>query len=64
MGMTKTQLRAEIRKVIESVPEDVLADVLGFLQELQAHPSDKVKQVSHLRQTLAEDSDLLQRLAQ
>ncbi len=62
--MTKTQLIIEIQKVIDSVPETVLQDVLDFLKELQEQPVDKVKLTNNLRQILSEDKELLERLAQ
>lgn len=62
--MTKTQLQLEIQKVLNNVPEDVLQDVLDFLKELQDQPVDKIKLTNNLRQIIAEDRDLLEKLAQ
>jgi hypothetical protein len=64
LSMTKIQLQTEIQKVLDSVPESVLEDILAFLKELQNQPSDKVRLTSNLRQILAEDKSLLERLAQ
>jgi len=62
--MTKTQLKSEIQKVLDSVPESVLQDVLDFLKELQDQPEDKVRLTNNLRKILSEDKALLERLAQ
>ncbi len=62
--MTKAELKIEIQKVINNVPENILEDVLDFLKELQEHPSNKVKLANNLRQILSEDKELLERLAQ
>jgi hypothetical protein len=62
--MTKTQLQLEIQKVLNNVPEDVLQDVLDFLKELQDQPVEKIKLTNNLRQIIAEDRDLLEKLAQ
>ncbi len=62
--MTKTQIQSEIQKVLDSVPESILQDVLDFLKELQAQPVDKVKLTNNLRQILSEDKELLEKLAQ
>jgi hypothetical protein len=62
--MTKIQIQSEILKVLDSVPENVLLDVLDFLKELQHQPADKVRLTNNLRQILAEDKDLLEKLAQ
>jgi hypothetical protein len=64
LNMTKTQIQSEIQKVLDSVPENVLQDVLDFLKELQDQPADKVRLTNNLRQILSEDKDLLERLAQ
>ena len=64
LNMTKTQIQSEIQKMLESVPENVLQDVLDFLKELQDQPADKVRLTNNLRQILLEDKDLLERLAQ
>ena len=62
--MTRTQIQAEIHKVIDNVPESILQDVLDFLKELQAQPADKVKLANNLRKILLEDKELLEKLAQ
>jgi hypothetical protein len=64
LNMTKIQLQTEIQKVLDSVPESVLEDILAFLKELQNQPSDKVRLTNNLRQILAEDKSLLEKLAQ
>jgi hypothetical protein len=62
--MTKTQLQTEIQKVLDSVPETVLQDVLDFLKALQNQPADKVRLTNNLSQILSEDKELLEKLAQ
>ena len=62
--MTKTQIQTEIQKVLDSVPETILQDVLDFLKVLQDQPADKVRLTNNLRQILSEDKDLLEKLAQ
>lgn len=62
--MTKTQIQSEIQKVLDTVPESVLQDVLNFLKELQDQPAEKVRRTSDLRKILSEDKDLLEKLAQ
>lgn len=62
--MTKTQIKSEIQKVLDNVPETVLKDVLDFLTEIQRQPVEKVKLTNNLRKILSEDRELLERLAQ
>lgn len=62
--MTKTQIKTEIQKVLDSVPETILQDVLDFLKVLQDQPAEKVRLTNNLRQILSEDKELLEKLAQ
>jgi hypothetical protein len=62
--MTTIQLKTEIHKILDEVPEDTLPDVLDFLKELQQHPVENIRLVSHFKQILAEDKELLEKLAQ
>ena len=62
--MTATQIKTEIQKVLDNVPENALQDVLDFLKELQASSPEHIKLTNNLRQILAEDKELLGKLAQ
>jgi hypothetical protein len=62
--MTKTQLKSEIQKALDSVPENVLQDVLDFLKEFKNQREDKHRLSNNLRQILSEDKELLEKLAQ
>ena len=62
--MTQPQIQSDIQKVLDSVPETILQDVLDFLKALQDQPADKVKLTNNLRQILSEDKELLEKLAQ
>lgn len=64
MIMTKTQIKSEIQKVLDNVPENMLHDILDFLKELQEQPVSKVKLTNNLRKILLEDKELLEKLAQ
>jgi len=61
--MTITDLKYEIQKAIDSVPESVLVDVLEYLKQLQKTPNDTVHLSQHLGLILREDKELLQRLS-
>ncbi|MCX6238065.1 MAG: hypothetical protein NTY07_11025 [Bacteroidia bacterium] len=61
--MTTTDLKLEIRKAIDSVPESVLVDILEYLKQIQITPGEKIDLSQHLRLILREDKELLQRLA-
>ncbi len=62
--MTAVQLKTEIQKVLEKVPEEVLGDVLAYIKELQKHSEDDLELARFMKQTLTEDRELLHKLAQ
>jgi len=61
--MNKLLLKLEIDKVLETIPEQVLQDILEYLKQLQKQSSDKIILSNHLRQILQEDKALLEKLA-
>ena len=61
--MTTQDLKFEIQKAIDKVPESVLVDILDYLKQIQVTPSDKIDLSRHLGLILREDKELLQRLA-
>lgn len=62
--MTKQQLKSEIQKVLDNVPETVLKDILNYLKEIEGKAADQVEMSSLLRKILTEDKELLEKLAQ
>lgn len=61
--MTAADLKQEIKKAIDEVPESVLEDILDYLKQIKVTPEKKVDLTKHLGQILREDKELLQRLA-
>lgn len=61
--MNTTDLKQEIHKAIDNVPESVLIDILDYLRQIQATPTEKIDLSRHLGLVLREDQELLQRLA-
>lgn len=61
--MTKEQIKTEIQKSLDKVPESVLIDVLELLKHAENLPAGKENFASHLREILREDKNLLERLA-
>ncbi|MDP4933920.1 MAG: hypothetical protein NWR30_04355 [Salibacteraceae bacterium] len=61
--MTKNQLKIEIAKSLEEMPEQVLENVLSYLEKLKAE-QDSSEALTHLLSTiLEEDNNRLNRLA-
>ena len=61
--MSRDELKEEISKVLENVPEEVLEDILDYLKLLVSNPKEKLSMTTRLRQIIIEDEELLQKLA-
>lgn len=62
--MSKEEIKYEINKVLEQLPEKALEELLGFLKELEAKQAFSAAKSEYLHQILTEDRELLKRLAQ
>jgi hypothetical protein len=62
--MTSVQIKKEISKVLDQVPEKILLDILDFLKEVQSEKSENANLPSNFKKILSEDSELLKKLAQ
>ncbi|MEQ9188634.1 MAG: hypothetical protein RLP15_12935 [Cryomorphaceae bacterium] len=62
--MTVKQIKQEIQKSLEDMPETVLQQVLEYLKAVQKSGTDKAQLSADLSKILKEDKDLLHRLAQ
>ncbi len=61
--MTTIQLKTEIQKTLDQVPENVLPEVLDYLKELQKQSAENIELAKFMKQTLTEDKELLEKLA-
>jgi hypothetical protein len=61
--MTTTEIKNEIKKTIDDLPDIILADVLDYLKKLKNTSEDKIILSKNLSSILREDTALLQRLA-
>ena len=61
--MTTQDLRKEINKVIQKVPDELLEEVLSYLKKFEKASKKNYESVNHLKQILKEDQELLDRLA-
>jgi len=61
--MTAKDIKLEIQKTLEGIPENVLQKIVDCLKEVQGKSLDKVKLSKNLRDILVEDKELLERLA-
>ena len=61
--MTANEIKSEINKALDNLPENALQIILDHLKELEGKTADQIKLADNLRDILAEDKDLLERLA-
>ena len=61
--MTTKEIKLEIQKSLDNVPESVLQDVLDFLKKVENQPTERLNLMKDFRDILTEDKELLERLA-
>jgi hypothetical protein len=61
--MTTKEIKSEIQRSLDNVPESVLRDVLDFLKNAEKQPVERLNLMKDLRDILTEDKELLERLA-
>jgi len=61
--MTTKNLRKEINRVIQKVPDDFLTEILDYLKAFENKPGKDIESLKHLKQIFKEDQELLEKLA-
>ena len=61
--MTTEEIKSEIQKSLDMVPESVLQDIFNFLKLAERQTADRLNLTKNLREILKEDKELLERLA-
>jgi len=62
--MSKDEIKYEINKVLDLLPDKALSDLLSFLKNLENKPEKPFLDTAQLQKILKEDKELLQKLAQ
>lgn len=66
--MTTTEIKEEIQKAVEqipeSAPENLLQQVLGYIQDVNAKIAEKAKRAGYVKEIIAEDEEVFRKLAQ
>ncbi|MBY0432636.1 MAG: hypothetical protein K2U26_00845 [Cyclobacteriaceae bacterium] len=60
--MTREEIKYEINKTLDRVPEGILDDILQYLKQIESRP-DSILLTKNLKRILTEDRELLERLA-
>ena len=61
--MTATEIKKEINKALDQVPEQLLEDILNLIREVKSDDTN-LALTFNLKKILSEDSGLLDKLAQ
>lgn len=61
--MKTKEIKTEIHKVIDRIPENVLQDILDYLKQLEDISQTKRELSKNLKLILTEDKELLDKLA-
>jgi hypothetical protein len=61
--MTTVQLKSEIHKAIDNVPENILPEILNYINSIQ-HQSTNKDLDKFIDKVFKEDDELLRRLAE
>lgn len=62
--MTSVEIKREISKVLDQVPEELLVDILDLIKKVQTERSSAVSLASNFKKILLEDSEVLHKLSQ
>jgi hypothetical protein len=61
--MTTKEIRKEINRVIQEVPENFLEDILLYLKQIEKKSRNDIETLSNLKRIFKEDQELLDKLA-
>lgn len=61
--MTTKDLRIEIGKAIQEIPDSFLEDILNYLRQIEKRSANEIEQLHFIRKILKEDQELLEQLA-
>lgn len=61
--MTTKEIKSEIQKTLDNIPDNILKDILEYLKLIQSKSTDKIKLSKNLQHIIKEDKELLERLA-
>jgi hypothetical protein len=61
--MSVKELKQEIYKAVENMPEEILENILEYFKELEHSSKDRIKMAKNIKTILSEDKELLHKLA-
>jgi hypothetical protein len=64
MIMSKDEIKYEINKVLDHLPDNALQELLSYLKEIEGKQTVSLLDKTTIEKILTEDKNLLQKLAQ
>ncbi len=62
--MTVLEIKGEINRKLDVLPENSLSELLDLIKEMEQYPSLDIASVYQIKQIIAENRQLLQKLAE
>jgi len=62
--MTTLELRSQIHKAIDNLPDNLLPELLNYINQLAVRSGRSILQNENIQKILKEDAEFLKRLAQ
>jgi DNA replication initiation complex subunit (GINS family) len=61
--MTTKDLRKEIGRAVQEIPDSFLEDVLDYLRQIEKRSSNELENLHFIKKIMKEDHELLEHLA-
>jgi hypothetical protein len=61
--MTTLQVKTEIKKILNNIPDGILPGILDYLKLVQTQSPEQIKFNNNVKKILSEDKELFERLA-
>ena len=61
--MNTHEIKKEINRVIQEVPENFLEDILSYLKQITKRSKEDIETLTNLKRIFKEDQELLEKLA-
>jgi hypothetical protein len=61
--MSKEEVKEQINKVLDKVPDDALENILSYLELLLAKSESELKIINNFNKILSQDKEVLEKLA-
>jgi hypothetical protein len=61
--MSTQEIKEEIYRVVDNMPDEVLQCILDYFKELEQSSTDNINRTQNIKIILAEDKELLRKLA-